>query len=99
MSATTATILTEGVKTTITHPGRGVAEFLARHGKDVTGVISGFDRLRLQGSLRHLYCPELMAMYLERAGVLYKDFKGHVTAVTAQLPQVLRQGQCPAAMR
>jgi hypothetical protein len=77
--------MTGGVKTTITPPGRGVAAFLARHGDDVTGVIHGFDRLRLQGTLRHLYCPELMAMYLERAGVLYKDFKAHVTAVTARI--------------
>jgi len=67
----------------ITHHGRGVREFLARHGDDVTGVISGFDRLRLQGSLRQLYCPELMTMYLERAGVLYRDFKEHVVEVTA----------------
>lgn len=75
----------EGVKTTTTHHGRGVAQFLARHGQDVTGVVHGFDRLRLQGSLRHLYCPELMAMYLERAGGLYKDFKAHVVAVTERI--------------
>lgn len=75
----------EDVKTTTTHHGRGVADFLARHGQDVTGVVSGFDRLRLQGTLRHLYCPELMGMYLERAGVLHKDFKAHVTAVTARI--------------
>ena len=77
--------MTGGVKTTTTHHGRGVTEFLARHGKDVTGVIRGFDRLRLQGSLRQLYCPELMAMYLERAGVRYKDFKSHVVAVTERI--------------
>jgi hypothetical protein len=75
-----------GVKTTTsTHHGRGVAEFLAKHGNDVTGVISGFDRLRLQGTLRQMYCPELMSEYLARAGVLYKDFKSHVTAVTARI--------------
>lgn len=78
--------MTGGVKTTTsTHHGRGVAEFLARHGGNVTGVIHGFDRLRLQGTLRNLYCPELMAMYLERVGVRFKDFKAHVTAVTARI--------------
>lgn len=79
------------MKTTTTHPGRGVTEFLGRHGKDVTGVIHGFDRLRLQGSLRHLYCPELMSMYLERAGVLYKDFKRHVVAVTDRIRSAAEQ--------
>ena len=32
---------------TTTHHGGGVEQFLAEHGGDVTGVISGFDRLRL----------------------------------------------------
>ncbi|MEO5959428.1 MAG: hypothetical protein ABIZ49_08815 [Opitutaceae bacterium] len=70
--------------TTIPH-GRGVQEFLARHRADVTGVISGFDRLRLQGTLRCLYHPELMAAFLQRADVLWKDFKGYVCGVTAQI--------------
>jgi len=40
--------------------GRGVAEFVQRHADKVTGVISGWDRLRLQGSLRSLYMPSVM---------------------------------------
>ena len=32
---------------TTTHHGGGVEQFLAEHGGDVTGVISGFDQLRL----------------------------------------------------
>jgi hypothetical protein len=44
-------------KTRTTHHGRGVELFLAQHGADVTGVIAGFDRLRLRGSLRDLYQP------------------------------------------
>ena len=32
---------------TTTRQGHGVEQFLAEHGGDVTGVISGFDRLRL----------------------------------------------------
>ena len=58
---------------------------MARHRDDVTGVISGFDRLRLQGTLRCLYHPELMAAFLQRAGVLLRDFKGYVCGVTAQI--------------
>lgn len=73
------------MKQTIPYHGRGAQEFLARHGKDVTGVVHGFDRLRLQGTLRALYCPELMSEFLHRAGVLWKDFKGYVCDVTAQI--------------
>jgi hypothetical protein len=72
-------------KETIIHHSRGVQEFLAHHGKDVTGVVYGFDRLRLQGSLRALYQPEIMSAYLQRAGVLWKDFKTFVCAVTGRI--------------
>ena len=65
--------------------GRGVEAFVQRHREDVTGVVSGWDRLRLQGSLRALYVPEIMEEYLWRAGVLWKDFKEHVTEVTAHM--------------
>lgn len=58
---------------------------MARHGKDVTGVVHGFDRLRLQGTLRILYHPEIMSVYLQRAGVLWKDFKTHVCGVTERI--------------
>jgi hypothetical protein len=72
-------------KETISPHGRGVQEFLARHAKDVTGVVHGFDRLRLQGSLRALYQPEIMSAYLQRADVLWKDFKMYVCAVTGRI--------------
>jgi hypothetical protein len=64
------------------HAGRGLAAFLARHGADVTGVISGYDRLRLRGSLRHLYQPSFMFRYLCSAGVRLKDFAGFVGGLT-----------------
>lgn len=53
-----------------------------RHGADVTGVISGWDRLRLQGTLRALYVPEIMKGYLWNAQVPWKDFRTHVCEVT-----------------
>ena len=62
--------------------GRGVEQFLAQHGADVTGVISGYDRLRLRGSLRHLYQPTFMFRYLCSAGVRLKDFAGFVSGLT-----------------
>jgi hypothetical protein len=65
--------------------GRGVEAFMRRHADKVTGVISGWDRLRLQGSLRALYLEEIMREYLWRGGVYWKDFKNHVTEVTGHI--------------
>ena len=58
--------------------GRGVESFLARHGQNVIGVLSGFDRLRLQGTLRTLYRPDGMARFLERVGEPWKNFKAYL---------------------
>ena len=65
--------------------GRGVEAFVGRHRDEVTGVVSGWDRLRLQGTLRAFYVREIMEMYLWRAQVLWKDFKGHVTEITTHI--------------
>lgn len=62
--------------------GRGVNEFVNQHRGVVTGVISGWDHLRLQGALRSLYLEDTMSIYLHRAGVLWKDFKEHVCGIT-----------------
>jgi hypothetical protein len=67
---------------TTAHHGRGVERFLAEHGADVTGVIEGYDRLRLRGSLRHLYQPSFMFRYLCSAGVRLKDFATFVSGLT-----------------
>jgi hypothetical protein len=74
---------------TKTDPQRdGVAaSFIQAHPADVIGVLHGFDRLRLQGTLRSLYHPDVMALYLRRAGVLWKDFKAHVTGLTERIRQ------------
>lgn len=61
--------------------------FIQHHATDVIGVLHGFDRLRLQGTLRSLYHPDVMALYLRRTGVLWKDFKGHVTGLTERIRQ------------
>ncbi len=48
--------------------------FLNRFSDSITGVLSGFDRLRLRGTLRHLFQPTVMEAYLNACRVLIKDF-------------------------
>jgi hypothetical protein len=62
-----------------------VKEFLQRHASDVTGVLSGLDRLRLRGSLRVLCNVGGMMSFLSALGVLLKDFKQYSLGVTEQV--------------
>jgi hypothetical protein len=66
--------------------------FVARHQIDVIGVLQGWDRLRLQGTLRRLYHPPMMEYYLACFKVLFKEFgafalklSGRIAAATQQL--------------
>ena len=61
------------------------AAFVQQHRSDVIGVLHGWDRLRLQGTLRSLYYPPVMEQYLRKAGVLWKDFKLFATTVTGRI--------------
>lgn len=61
--------------------------FIQQHQADVIGVLHGWDRLRFQGTLRSLYCPSVMEYYLQRAGVLWKDFKSFATGLTDRVRQ------------
>jgi hypothetical protein len=55
--------------------GPGIAPgFLTRFGDRITAILSGFDRLRLRGTLRHLYRATVMEAYLNASRVLIKDF-------------------------
>ena len=58
--------------------------FLERHADDVLGMLSGFDRLRLRGTLRRVANVQGMATFLGRQGVLLKDFGEYVQDATAQ---------------
>lgn len=61
--------------------------FVQRYQGDINGVLHGWDRLRLQGTLRSLYHPSVMDYYLKQSGVLWKDFKRFVTGLTDRVRQ------------
>src|ERR1700746_2191393 len=61
--------------------------FIEKHQKDVMGILHSFDRLRLQGSLRYLYCIKVFEEYLNQAKVLCKDFKQFATGLTNEVCQ------------
>ncbi len=62
-------------------------EFIAKHRHEITGVLSGFDRLVFRGTLRSLSHVNGMQMYLAMNKVLLKEFGRHVQQVSEQLKQ------------
>jgi hypothetical protein len=65
--------------------------FVQRHQANVMGVLPGWDRLRLQGTLRSLYYPPVMEHYLRRAGVMWKDFKDFATGLTGRIREAAEE--------
>lgn len=61
--------------------------FVAQHPADVTGVLSGWDRLRLRGTLRSLYQPRVLLHYLFVCQVLLKGFKAYSLDLTGRILQ------------
>ena len=49
-------------------------QFVQRHADQILGVLSGFDRIRLRGSLRLFSTEGGVASWLQGAGVALKDF-------------------------
>ena len=72
--------------------------FLERHADDVYGMLSGFDRLRLRGTLRFIANAGGMGVFLHRAGVLLKDFAAYVQDITTQVKRAT-EGVATAAGR
>ena len=44
--------------------------FVQRHQGEVIGVLHGWDRVRLQGTLRSFYYEPVMERYVRQAGVM-----------------------------
>ena len=60
-------------------------QFIAKHQDDIAGVLSGFDRLVLRGTLRSIAYSQGMTQYLWNNHVLLKDFGSHVEQVSQRL--------------
>jgi hypothetical protein len=65
--------------------GGPLSSFLAQHDKKIIGVLEGFDRVRVQATLRSLYHPSVMEYYLLSQKILFKDFKSYLTRVTGRV--------------
>jgi len=60
-------------------------QFIQKYDENVTGTLSGWDRVVFRGTLRMLCFVDGMMGYLYRAGVLLKDFGEHAQAMTGRL--------------
>ena len=73
-------------------------QFIAKHQDQIAGVLSGFDRLVLRGTLRSIAYGQGMSQYLWASQVLLKDFGSHVEQVSqclkaASLAEVVAAGR------
>jgi hypothetical protein len=59
--------------------------FIQKYEDKVIGILAGFDRLVLRGTLRALSVASGMMYFLGRMGVLLKDFGAYVEETTEQL--------------
>ena len=67
----------------------GVPEsFYSKFGQYVTGVLSGFDRIRFRATLRPLFCPEGPEVYLNHCKVLIKHFKGFAQGISDRIKKL-----------
>ena len=60
-------------------------KFIAAHQDQITGVLSGFDRLVFRGTLRPIAHAAGMRQYLSRNEILLKHFGAHVEQVSQRL--------------
>lgn len=65
--------------------------FLRRHQSRIVGSLSGFDRMRFQGTLRSICHVEGMAKFLNSERVLLKDFGRYVEGLSERIKEQARQ--------
>jgi hypothetical protein len=59
--------------------------FLSKFEGQTVGILHGFDRLRLRGTLRTLYARQVMEAYLNAQRILIKDFGKYVLKTSAAI--------------
>jgi hypothetical protein len=62
-------------------------EFIAKHQEQITGTLSGFDRLVFRGTLRSIAHAGGMKQYLWTNQILLKDFGAHVERVSREIKE------------
>ena len=60
-------------------------KFIANHRDQISGVLSGFDRLVFRGTLRSIAYAAGMNQYLSSNEILLKNFGSHVEQVSQRL--------------
>jgi hypothetical protein len=65
--------------------------FIRRFGKNITGVLHGFDRIRFRGTRRFLANVRGMLEYLWQRQILLKDFKAYAGNLTAHIRQAAEE--------
>jgi len=66
-------------------------QFIARHKKNIQGVLSGFDRMRFRGTIRQLAYSEGMSWFLRQTNILFKDFGRYADRVSEQVKAAAKE--------
>jgi hypothetical protein len=72
-------------------PDSVTSPFVAKHAQHVMGILYGWDRLRLRGTLRSLYQPTVLLRYLFVCQVLLKGFETYSKSLTQRILQRAEQ--------
>jgi hypothetical protein len=59
--------------------------FLAKYKEQISGFLQGFDRLRLRGTLRQLYCPRVREAYWCAQHLMDRDFGRMAEGMTEKI--------------
>jgi hypothetical protein len=62
-------------------------QFINKHGRDIIGVLSGWDRIRFRGTIRMLARADGLLGWLSHMGVLLKQFKSFSMELTESVKQ------------
>lgn len=64
-----------------------IKRFIQKHASFVTGVLSGFDRVRFRGTLRRIANCVGLDTWLRYIGVAFRDFKSFAEQLTTQVTE------------